>query len=101
MRRRLYFVLPDSHTTATIVGELRDAGIDGSRIGIASREPTQVVIPGVHIQDTTTDPGDRIEDIVWDLNLALFFVALLGLLAVLAIQGLTLWLGIPLGIMLA
>lgn len=102
MRRRLYFVLPDSRIAATIVGELRDVGVDGSRMGIASREPAQVgiYIPGIHIQDATTDPGDRIERIVWDINLALFFIALLSLLAILAIQGPTLWLGIPLGIML-
>lgn len=100
MRRRLYFVLPDSRVTANIVDELRNAGIDSRYIAIASRNPAQVRIPDVHIQDATKDPGEHLERIVWDINLAVFFVALLALVAMLAILGVTLWLGIPVAVML-
>lgn len=101
MRRRLYFVLPDSHVTATIVDELRGAGIDPRHIAIASRDPARVRIADVHVQDATTDPGERLERIMWDLNLAVFFVALLALVAMLGTLGLTPWLGIPVAVMLA
>jgi hypothetical protein len=101
MRRRLYFVLPDHHVTARIVGELRDAGIVPRYIGVASRNPAQVRIPDVQVQDATSDPGEHLERIVWDLNLGLFLVALLAFVAMLAIQGLSLWLAVPAGIMLA
>ncbi len=101
MRRRLYFVLPDRRVTAAIVGELRDADINPRYIGIASRDPAQVQIPAVHVQDATSDPGEHLERIVWDLNLALFAGALLVFVAMLVIQGPTLWLAVPVGIMLA
>ncbi len=101
MRRRLYFVLPDHRVTTAIVGELRDAGIDPRYIGIASRDPAQVRIPAVHVQDATSDPGESLERIVWDLNLALFAVALLMFVAMLVIKGPTVWLAVPVCIMLA
>jgi hypothetical protein len=101
MRRRLYFVLPDSRVTANIVDELRNVGIDSRYIAIASRNPAQVQIPDVHIQDATNDPGEQLERVVWNLNLAFFFIALLALLVMLATQGMTTWLAIPVAVMLA
>jgi hypothetical protein len=100
MRRRLYFILPDSQLASKIATELEGAGIDAGHITVACREPNQVRIPDVNSQDPTTDPGDLVEKNLWNLNLAIFFISVLSLPFILAIHGLTFWLVIPVGILI-
>lgn len=101
MLRRLYFVLPSVSSTARIVAELQQAGIEQRHLTVASRSPTSISIPGIRIKGADGDPGDRIEHSLWNLNLVLFAAAAVGLAVLATLQGLTPWLLLPLAVMVA
>lgn len=101
MMRRLYFILPDASRAADIVQELQQSGVASRRIRLVTRRPEQDRIGGVALQDASDDPDARMEYRLWNLNLAIFFVALLGVVAVLVSGIGMVWVGIPLLIMLA
>lgn len=99
MRRRLYFVLPDVSVTSAIIADLKVAGIDAGHIRVASREPAQIHIQGTTVQDATTDLSDQLERMLWNINLLVFFVCVLVTLVMLATQGLSVGLLLPLSIL--
>lgn len=99
--RRLYFILPDTLRATGVAQELLDAGIAARRIALASRNPGAAPIAGIAVQSPGDDPGARIERTLWNLNLAVFFVALAALIAMLIAKAGLAWLAIPLLIMLA
>lgn len=101
MMRRLYFILPDASRAADIIQELQQNGVASQRIRLVSRRPEQDRIGGVAVQDARDDPDARMEYRLWNLNLAIFFVALLAVVAVLAADINAAWLVLPLLIMLA
>lgn len=100
MLRRLYFILPDTRRAAEIIQELQQSGIASRRIALVSRGPERMQIAGITVQNAGNDPGARLERILWNLNLALFFSGLLALLVMLATGVSMAWLGVPLAIML-
>lgn len=100
MLRRLYFVLPDTRHATDIVQEIQQSGVSSRHIALASLRPEQARLAGVAVQNASDDPGARLEHVLWNSNLALFFIALLALGAMLAAGVNMAWLGIPLTIML-
>ncbi len=101
MKRKLYFVLPTVQAVTTVIDELKAAGIDAAHIVVATRKPQRQRIRGVHVQDSCTDPADRLEQTLWNLNLAVFFIAACAALLILVTQGLSYWMLVPLAILLA
>lgn len=101
MLRRLYFVLPDANRATDIVRELLQSGVAAQRIALASRRPQKLEIAGMTMQTASDDPGARIEHRLWNLNLLIFFAALLALIGMLAAQVNMAWLSLPALIMLA
>lgn len=99
--RRLYFVLPDSLRATGVAQELLDSGIPARRIAFASRNPQPAPIAGITVQSPDDDPGARLERLLWNLNLAVFFVALAALIVMLAADVSLPWLVAPALIMLA
>lgn len=101
MLRRLYFILPDTDRAAGVIRELQQSGVASRHIALASRRPQKVQIEGMMLQTVSGDPGARIERGLWNLNLLVFFAALLALLGMLAAQVSMAWLSLPVLIMLA
>jgi hypothetical protein len=80
MNRRLYFLLPDVEHAWRVVEELEGAGM-------STRDMHAMARPGVDLSSlpfaNTKQREDRvwlIERLLWDLNLAVFALALIGLL---------------------
>ena len=82
--RRLYFVIPDETQTAQLVNDLEMAGVDVQHMhAIAGRGAMLTQLPAA-TERQRQDAGSRLERLVWDGNLVLFFLATAGLLASLA-----------------
>lgn len=99
--RRLYFILPDTLRATAVAQELLDSGTPAQRIAFASRNPQPAPIAGITVQGPGDDPGARLERILWNLNLGVFFIALAALIVMLAAEVSIPWLVAPLLIMLA
>lgn len=99
--RRLYFILPDTLRATAVAQELLDSGTPAQRIAFASRNPQPAPIAGITVQGPGDDPGAHLEKTLWNLNLGVFFAALVGLIVLLAAEVSLPWLTLPLLIMLA
>lgn len=99
MKRRLYYLLPDTSHAEKLVEDLADTAI-------LKQDVHAVVKDSIHlngIEDvhglTENDRDYFVEWFLWRINLALFFVALIALVAIL-IWSPGIWLILPLAIML-
>jgi hypothetical protein len=100
MNRRLYFLIPDKSHALSVVLELTSHGVDLDHIHtLANKKVRLQGLPNAEHQNR--DLGHRIEDLLWKGNLAMFCLALVSLLILPLIIGLTAWLLLPVGIMLA
>jgi hypothetical protein len=100
MNRRLYFLIPDKSHALSVVLELSSHGVDLDHIHtLANKKVRLQGLPNAEHQNR--DLGHRIEDLLWKGNLAMFCLALVSLLILPLIIGLTAWLLLPVGIMLA
>jgi len=100
MKRRLYFLLPDTSHASAVVRELEQQGIDRGHIHAIAGGGSD---PGDLPQPTPQQRGDmgaRVEKILWLVNLAVFFMALLLLIFMVLSQSGGLWALLPVGIML-
>ncbi len=92
--RRLYFVIPDESQAVQVVADLSAGGVDRRHIhAIAGKGIQLTQLPPANtrqLHDTTW----RIERASWTVNLALFFLALAGLVVSIAQ-------GIPAGIVIS
>ena len=101
MKRRLYFLLPDVEHARLVVRELLASGLVAGQVHALAR-------PGTDLQDlpyTTRrqrrDLGALLETVLWDGNLALFFIALVAVIALAWLQIGWYWLLLPGAVMLA
>lgn len=100
MKRRLYFLFPDSGHAVTMVNELEAYGIPRKFIhAIAGRGSELNGLPAASHRQRQ-DLGSRIENILWDSNLTIFFTALLAMLFIVMLQLAWYWLMLPIGFML-
>ena len=100
MKRRLYFLFPDSGHAVTVVNELEAYGIARTCIhAIAGRGGDLSGLPAASNRQQQ-DLGARIENFLWDSNLAIFFVALFAMLLIVMLQLAWYWLLLPVGFML-
>ena len=100
MKRRLYFLFPDSGHAGTVVNELRIQGIERKFIhAVAGRGGNLNGLPAAsHSQQQ--DLGSRVENFLWGGNLALFFAALFVTIVIMLLQVEWYWLLLPIGLML-
>ena len=101
MKRRLYFLLPDPEHTRTVVKELEASGMGTDAQHVIARPGTDLDGLPVASERQRRDFSARLETVLWDGNLAVFFIALFALL-VMAYLGLGwFWLLLPAAVMLA
>lgn len=101
MKRRLYFLLPDTEHARAVVSELEARGVERNFMhAIAGRGGDVNGLP-VASRMQCDDLGARIEQYLWGGNLALFFLALIALVVLALLPLPWWWLLLPAGIMLA
>lgn len=100
MKRRLYFLLPDVLHTATVVKELETFGINTDTMHTLAKPGIDLGGLPVASERQRKDIAARIENLLWDGNLAVFFLSLLTLVVMLIMQLTLVWLAIPATIML-
>lgn len=83
MERRLYFLAPDAPAAKQVVGELRAAGIPSERIHAIGRDGQSLDALPPATDQQRRDALHIIQQAFWNGNLAVFGLALLGLLAAL------------------
>jgi hypothetical protein len=101
MKRRLYFLLPDTSHASAVVQELEQSSVDRRHIHtIAGKGSDASDLP----QATPQQRGDmaaRVEKFLWLGNLIVFFTALLLLIFMVLSQSGGFWVLLPAGVMLA
>lgn len=100
MKRRLYFLLPDTGHTRAVVNDLEAFGINTEAMHVLAK-------PGVNLGGLPaatgrqrTDSGARLETILWDGNLTIYFIALLALVTMAFMEPGWFWLLLPAAVML-
>lgn len=100
MKRRLYFLLPDTAHTRTVVEELETSGIERRHMHVIAAPDIDLEGLPAATGNQRTDPGARLEALLWDGNLILFFIAFLVLLAMALLTISWYWFLIPAAAML-
>lgn len=80
MERRLYFLAPDAPAAKQVVDELRAAGISSEHIHAIGRDEKSLGVLPPATDQQRRDTLHTIQRIFWNGNLAVFGIALLGLL---------------------
>lgn len=100
MKRRLYFLFPDSGHARTVVNELEAYGIQRKFIhAVAGRGGDLSGLPAAS-RSQQQDIGARVESLLWGGNLAIFFAALFAMIVIVLLQVEWYWLLLPVGLML-
>lgn len=98
MLRRLFFLFPDEKHAQRVVDELINNNIPESRIHALTQGVELKTLPKA-TERQTKDTAFRIEWAIWNINLLIFAVAFLALIATL-ITGETLWSAVAFAVML-
>jgi hypothetical protein len=101
MKRRLYFLLPDTRHARTVVDDLAASGIRLKAMHVVARPGLDTGDLPVASSRQLRDTGGRLETVFWDGNLLLFFAALAALVILFLLQAHWGWLLIPCAVMLA
>jgi hypothetical protein len=100
MKRRLYFLVPDTGHARAVVNDLEAWGIEPKFMHAIAGHGGDVSGLPVASQMQRDDLGARIERFLWGGNLVLFFMALIALVALALLPLSWWWLLLPAGIML-
>jgi len=100
MKRRLYFLLPDNGHARAVVNDLKTFGIHMGAMHTIAKAGVDLKGLPVATGKQYDDPEARLETILWDGNLAVFFIALVALITMAAIELSWLWLLLPAAVML-
>ena len=100
LERRLYFLLPDVAHTRAVVSKLETNGIERKYTHVIA--PQGIDLEGLPLASTNQrmDLGARLETVIWNGNLVLFFLALMALTALILMTSSGFWLLVPAIIML-
>ena len=99
MKRRLYFLIPDTGHAQAVVDDLEAFGINRDAMHVLAKAGIDLGRLPVATGRQRTDAGARLETILWDGNLALYLVALLALIAMAYLRFDWYWLLLPAAIM--
>lgn len=75
MFRRLYFLLPNAKLTQNVVDELYQNGINKNKIHTLSHKSMSMGLLPQAEKEQTEDKAQWLENIVWNTNLIIFFIA--------------------------
>jgi hypothetical protein len=100
IKRRLYFLLPDTEHAGVVVSELEARGIERKCMHVIAGRGGDVSGLPVASRMQHNDLGARIERYLWGGNLVLFFLALIALVILAVLSLPWWWLLLPSGIML-
>jgi len=100
VERRLYFLLPDVAHTRAVVAKLDTNGIERKYTHVIA--PQEIDLEGLPLASTNQrmDLGARLETVIWNGNLVLFFLALMALTVLILMNVSGFWLVVPSIIML-
>lgn len=99
MNRRLYFLIPDRVHALAVVDDLVRHGIDVEHMhALGDRRTRLDGLPGASRRQQN-DSANRVEQFLWNSNLACFFLALGSALLLPTLIGLHWWLFLPVIIM--
>ena len=101
MKRRIYFLIPDADHTRAIVNKLEASGINIAAMHVLAKPEIDLSGLPVATGRQRTDTGARIETILWDGNLTLYFIALFTLILLIYIGLEWYWLLLPVAVMVA
>ncbi|UCE89321.1 MAG: hypothetical protein JSW10_00310, partial [Pseudomonadota bacterium] len=94
MKRRLYFLLPDVQHTRSVVADLSDAGILSVHMHALARPDVELGdLPAANGRQKQNITG-RVDRVLWNANLLLFFIALMICFALL-MRGMAGWAVLP------
>lgn len=99
MDRRLYFLIPDRQHALAVVDELVEHGIDREHIHTLADKRTRTDGLPVASKRQRNGTTQRVEKIGWNANLACFALALIALIVMPVLYGLSWWLLVPVAIM--
>ena len=100
MKRRLYFLLPDTSHTRSVINDLETSGTGIDAMHVIARPGTDLAgLPAASVKQQK-DVAARLETVLWDGNLAVFFIALLALLIMAYLDLAWFWLLLPAAVML-
>ena len=100
MKRRLYFLLPDIAHTRTVVDAMAASGIRRRSMHVVAKPDLDLAGLPAASSRQRRDTGSIIETVLWDGNLAVFFIALLTLVGLYLLRVEWTWLLIPAAVML-
>ena len=99
MKRRLYFLIPDTGHARAVVNDVEGTGIKTAAMHVLAK-------PGIDLNGLPLatgrqrmDAGARLETILWDGNLAIYFLALFALIAMFYMRIDWYWLLLPAAVM--
>jgi hypothetical protein len=99
MNRRLYFLIPDRTHALAVVEDLVSHGIDVSHMhAVGDRRTRLDGLPNASLRQRN-DTASRLEKLLWNTNLACFFMALVAALVMPIFIGMHWWLLLPITIM--
>jgi hypothetical protein len=101
MNRRLYFLLPDTAHAGAVVTDLAACGIRHAAMHVVAKADVDTTGLPVATSRQRSDRGGRLETLLWDGNLLLFFLALLVMAGQFLAGARGTWLLVPVAIMLA
>lgn len=99
MKRRLYFLFPDSHHLKLALADLRARDLTDTDLHVLAREGMNLEgLPAATLHQRRDD-AQRLEKWLWNANLAVFFAALVGLLWALSEES-SLWVIVAAAVMI-
>ena len=99
MKRRLYFLLPDTGHARAVVNDLKVFGIKTDAMHVLAKPGVDLSGLPVATGRQRRDAGARLETILWDGNLAIFFIALAALITMAFVQLGWFWLLLSVAVM--
>jgi len=100
MKRRLYLLLPDVTHSRAVVDAIAASGIRRSALHVVARPDLDLTGLPAATSGQRRDAGRLLETVLWDGNLAVFFVGLLVLIGLVLLQVEGTWLLLPAAVML-
>ncbi|TNG03578.1 MAG: hypothetical protein EP297_00270 [Gammaproteobacteria bacterium] len=100
MERRLYFLLPDVEHARAVVAKLEINGIESKYTHVIAAKGIDLEDLPLASPNQRMDLGARLETILWNGNLVLFFLALMALTILILMNVGGFWLLVPTSIML-
>lgn len=99
MDRRLYFLIPDRRHALAVVDELVEHGIDREHMHTLGDKRTRLDGLPIASLRQRNDAAQRVEKVCWNANLVCFALALIALIILPVLYGLSWWLLVPMAVM--